>query len=111
MKNRIILLWIVVIFLGCSLSATLVFARGGGKGHGGGGPHGWSQGEKEGWNSDVPPGTEKKEGDWQPSGLNQEKELQKENEKGEKHQEMEQERTRERKRHRKREQKGESGEK
>lgn len=31
-------------------------------------PSGWDQGKKRGWNSDVPPGIEKK-GDWQPPGL------------------------------------------
>jgi len=122
LNNRIILLWIVAIFLFYSLSATSVFAKSGGKGHGGGSPHGWSQGKKKGWNSDAPPGVEKKGEDWKPSGLNDEKDLQKENEKVEKQQEKAQEETekkqekeqkkkRERKRHREREQKGGSKEK
>ncbi len=108
LKNRLILLWIVVFFLSCSLSATFVFAKGGGKGYGSSSPHGWSQGKKKGWNSDVPPGIEKKDEDWKPSGLTDEKEFQKENEKGEMLQEKEQEKTRERERHRQRERKGKS---
>lgn len=90
------------------LGATFVFAKGGGKGHGSGSPHGWSQGKKKAWNSDVPPGIEKKDEDGTPSGLTDEKELQKENEKSEKQQEKEQEKARERKRHREREHKGKS---
>ena len=118
LNNRIILLWIVVIFLLYSLSVTSVFAKGGGKGHGGGSPHNWNQGKKKGWNSDAPSGVEKKDEDWKPSGLTDEKDLQKEKEKiekqqeeTEKKQEKEQEKARERKRHREREQKGESKEK
>ena len=111
MKNRMILIWMVVIFLSFNLSATFVFAKGGGKGHGSGSPHGWSQGKKKGWNSDVSPGIEKKDEDSKPSGLTDEKEFQKENENGEKQQEMEQEKARERERHREKERKGESKEK
>ena len=68
----------------------------------------WRKGKKKGWNSDVPPGIEKKDEDWKPSGLTDEKEFQKENEKGEMLQEKEQEKARERERHRQRERKGKS---
>jgi len=113
LKNRMILLWIVVIFLSWSLNTTFVFAKGGGKGHGTGSPHGWGQGKKKGWDGDAPPGNEKKYEDPKPSGLTREKDIQKGNEEGKKQQEMEQEKTRERERerHRQRERKGESKEK
>ena len=101
LNNRMILLWIIVIFLFCSFNATFVFAKGGGKGHGSSGSHGWKQGKKKGWNTDVAPGIENKGEDWKPSGLIEGKEIQKENKNVEKRQEKEQEkdRNRERERH------------
>ena len=109
LKNRMILLWVVVIFLFYCLSATFVFAKGGGKGDGSSSPHGWSQGKKKGWNTDVPPGLEKKGEDLKPSDLTDEKKDQKENQKVEKR--KEQQKDKEKKRHKEKEQKDKSKEK
>ena len=43
------------------LAGSMVFAQGKSKGRGNK-PPGWQKGEKKGWNSDVPPGIEKKGG-------------------------------------------------
>ncbi len=97
-----ILLWIAVVFLSCTLAATGSFAKGKGKGKGPGAsaPSGWSKGEKKSWQTDVPAGLEDKDKAGDPSGLTQEKKVQEGNEKVEKLQEKEQKRSREKERHR-----------
>jgi hypothetical protein len=100
-KVRMILLWIAVVFLSCTLTATWTFAKGKGKGQGDTSPSGWSQGEKKGWKTDVPAGLEDKDKAGDPSGLTQEKKVQKENEDAEKFQEKEQKRSMEKERSRK----------
>ncbi len=110
-KIRMILIWIAVVFLSCGLCATFAFAKGKGKGHGSSRPHGWSQGEKKGWETDAPPGFDKKSEDWKPSGFNDEKKIHKENEDTDKFQEREQEKARKRERHREKHQEGKSKEK
>ena len=51
MKKGILIVLLTIFFLSPQASA-------GDKGKGR--PHGWSKGEKKGWNTDVPPGLEKK---------------------------------------------------
>ncbi len=47
---------LAVVFIGSS-----AIAQGKGKGQSGDRPAGWDKGQKEGWQSDVPPGQEEKE--------------------------------------------------
>jgi hypothetical protein len=47
-----------IVILSLFLVTSLALAKG--KGRGGSNPPGWDKGEKKGWNSDVPPGIEKK---------------------------------------------------
>ena len=111
LKTRMILLWIGVVFLSCCLCATFTFAKGGGKGRGSGSPHGWSQGEKKGWETDSPPSFQKKGEGLKPSGLSDEKKIQERNEDAEKLQEGQQEKVKERERHKERHRESKSKEK
>lgn len=110
-KTRMILLWIAVVFLSCCLCAVFAFAKGGGKGRGSSSSHGWSQGEKKGWEADSPPSFQKKGEGWKPSGLSDEKKIQERDEKTEKLQEGEQEKARERESHKERHRESKSKEK
>ena len=110
-KTRMILLWIAVVFLSCCLCATFTFAKGGGKGGKSSSPHGWSQGEKKGWETDSPPSFQKKDEGRKPSGLSDEKKIQEKDEKAEKLQEGEQEKAKERERHKERHRESKSKEK
>jgi len=69
--------WVFVTFLSLLLVSSFAFAQGKGKGRRGGKPPGWEKGEKKGWQTDVPPGIEKK-GGWMPPGLSKEKQCQEE---------------------------------
>ncbi|MFO7554903.1 MAG: hypothetical protein R6W88_06835 [Desulfobacterales bacterium] len=108
LKIRAILFWIAVVFLSFSLCATFAFAKGKGMGHGSSGQKGWSQGEKEGWETNTPPGYDKKSEGRGTSGLGEEKKIQEGNEDAGKPKEGMQEKVRERERHRERHQEGES---
>jgi len=108
LKVRVILLWVAVVFLSFSLCATFAFAKGKGMGQGSSGQKGWSQGEKEGWETDASPGYDKKSEGRGTSGLGEEKKIQEGDGDAEMRQEGAQEKTRERERHRERHQKGES---
>ena len=110
-ETRMILLWIAVVFLSCCLCATFTFAKGGGKGGKSSSPHGWSQGEKKGWETDAPPSFQKKGEGWKPSGLSDEKKIQERDKEAEKLQEGEQEKARERERHKERHRESKSKEK
>lgn len=73
----VLLVVLLVLSVSSSSSARKKSRGGGGRAptfHRGGikRPSGWDQGKKKGWNSDVPPGIEKK-GDWRPSGLDKAK--------------------------------------
>ena len=63
-NKRVILLWITVVFLSFSLSATWTFAKGKQKRQRSGTHSGWVKGEKKGWEADVSPGLEKKDQEW-----------------------------------------------
>ncbi|MFC1813369.1 hypothetical protein ACFL03_11850, partial [Thermodesulfobacteriota bacterium] len=63
-KRRMILLWITVVFLSCTLTATWTFAKGKQKGQRSGTHSGWDKGEKKSWETDVSPGLEKKDPEW-----------------------------------------------
>ncbi len=52
--------WIFIVIVCLFFVGSLDFAEGKSKGPGDR-PPGWDKGEKKGWNSDVPPGLEKKE--------------------------------------------------
>ena len=109
--TRMILLWIAVVFLSCCLCATFTFAKGGGKGGKSSSHHGWSQGEKKGWETDAPPSFQKKGEGWKPSGLSDEKKIQERDKEAEKLQEGEQEKARERERDKERHRESKSKEK
>ncbi|MBW2169437.1 MAG: hypothetical protein JRG69_09310 [Deltaproteobacteria bacterium] len=55
--KRTILLWVFMTALALFLTTSPVLAKGKGKER----PPGWDKGEKKGWQSDVPPGQEKKQ--------------------------------------------------
>ena len=55
--KRTILLWVFMTALALFLTASPVLAKGEGKER----PSGWDKREKKGWQSDVPPGQEKKQ--------------------------------------------------
>ncbi len=61
--------WVFVAIASLFLAGSLALAQGKGKGRGGN-PPGWEKGEKKGWQSDVPPGIEKKGGSM-PPGLSE----------------------------------------
>ena len=55
---------IKVLFIACLsliFAVSSTFAQGKGRGHNKKRPPGWDEGEKKGWQSDVPPGQEKKD--------------------------------------------------
>ena len=55
---------IKVLFIACLsliFAVSSTFAQGKGRGHNKNSPPGWEEGEKKGWQSDVPPGLEKKD--------------------------------------------------
>ena len=65
--------WVIVVCLSLLLISVTAFAKGKGKGHSGDRPFGWDQGEKKGWQSDVPPAMEKADDSHTP-GLSKDKE-------------------------------------
>ena len=55
-----------VLFIACLsfiFAISLSYAQGKGKGQNKKRPPGWVQGEKKGWQSDIPPGQDKKDGE------------------------------------------------
>ena len=63
-NKRTVLLWMSLIFLSFSLTATWAFAKGNQKGQRSGAHSGWHKGEKKNWETDVSPGLEKKDPEW-----------------------------------------------
>ena len=57
--NLIKVFFIVCLSLIFAVSST--YAKGKGRGHNKNRPSGWEEGEKKGWDSDVPPGLEDKD--------------------------------------------------
>ena len=58
--SKVVRNWLFVFILSLLLGSTLALAKGKGKKSSDARPPGWDKGEKKGWQSDVPPGLEKK---------------------------------------------------
>jgi hypothetical protein len=56
---KVIRFWVFIVIAGLFFVGSLAFAEGKSKGNGDS-PQGWDKGEKKGWHSDVPPGSDKK---------------------------------------------------